>query len=50
MKLKKIFIDIPREELLKKISKRTELMFKNKCVEEVKKFNSLKINKVSFSQ
>ena len=44
--IKKIFIDIPREELLKKISKRTELMFKNKCIEEVKKFNSLRINKV----
>jgi len=43
--IKKIFIDIPREELLKKISQRTELMFKNKCMEEVKKFNSLKINK-----
>ena len=43
--IKKIFIDIPREELLKKISERTELMFKNKCMEEVKKFNSLKINK-----
>ena len=43
--IKKIFLDIPREELLKKISKRTELMFKNKCIEEVKKFNSLKINK-----
>ena len=46
--IKKIFIDIPREELLKKISERTELMFKNKCMEEVKKFNSLKLNK-SFS-
>ena len=44
--IKKIFIDIPREELLKKISKRTESMFKNKCIEEVKKFNSLRINKV----
>ena len=43
--IKKIFIDIPREELLKKISERTELMFRNKCMEEVKKFNSLKINK-----
>jgi len=43
--IKKIFIDIPREELLKKISQRTESMFKNKCMEEVKKFNSLKINK-----
>ena len=44
--INKIFIDIPREELLKKISKRTELMFKNKCIEEVKKFNSLRVNKV----
>ena len=43
--IKKIFIDIPREELLKKISQRTELMFKNKCIEEVKKFNSFKLNK-----
>jgi len=43
--IKKIFIDIPREGLLKKISQRTESMFKNKCMEEVKKFNSLKINK-----
>ncbi len=43
--IKKIFIDIPREELLKKISQRTELMIKNKCVNEVRKFNRLKINK-----
>ena len=43
--LKKIFIDIPRDELLQKISKRTELMFKENCIEEVKKFNSLSINK-----
>ena len=43
--IKKIFIDIPREELLKKISKRTESMFKNKCIEEVKKFNLLKLKK-----
>ena len=43
--IKKIFIDIPREELLKKIFQRTELMFKNKCIEEVKKFNSFKLNK-----
>ena len=43
--LKKIFLDIPREELLQKISKRTELMFKQKCINEVKKFNSIKLNK-----
>ena len=43
--LKKIFIEIPREELLEKVSKRTELMFKNDCINEVKKFNMLKLNK-----
>ena len=43
--IKKIFINIPREELLKKISIRTELMFKKSCVNEVKKFNNLRVNK-----
>ena len=43
--IKKIFIDIPREELLKNISNRTEYMFKNHCIDEVKKFNVLKLNK-----
>ncbi len=43
--IRKIFIDIPRDELLKNISIRTELMFKNQCIEEVKKFNLLKLNK-----
>ena len=43
--MKKIFIEIPRELLLKKISIRTEQMFRNKCINEVKKFNRLKINK-----
>ena len=43
--LKKIFIDIPRNELLEKISKRTELMFEQNCISEVKKFNRLKIDK-----
>ena len=42
--LKKIFIDIPRAELLQKISKRTELMFKENCIAEVKKFKLLKLN------
>ena len=42
--LKKIFVDIPRAELLHKISKRTDQMFKQKCIAEVKKFNLLKIN------
>ncbi len=46
--IRKIFIDIPRDILLNKISMRTEQMFKKKCINEVKKFNNLKVNK-SFS-
>ena len=46
--IKKIFLNIPREELLKKISIRTELMFKKQCIEEVKNFNFIKLDK-SFS-
>ena len=41
--ISKIYIDIPRDELLKKIYLRTELMFKKKCIKEVKNFNSLKL-------
>ena len=43
--IKKLFIEIPRDKLLKKISMRTELMFKEKCVNEVRKFNKLRIKK-----
>ncbi len=43
--IRKMFIDIPREVLLKNISKRTNLMFKKKCIEEVKNFLKLKIDK-----
>ncbi len=43
--IKKIFINIPRDELLKRIFIRTEVMFKNNCIDEVKKFNALKINR-----
>ena len=43
--IKKVFIDIPRDELLLKISKRTDLMFKENCLAEVKRFNRLKLNK-----
>ena len=43
--IKKIFIDIPREKLLKRISTRTEIMVKKKCINEVKKFNKLNIKK-----
>ena len=41
----KIFIDIPRADLLKKISKRTDLMFQENCLAEVKKFNKLSLNR-----
>ncbi len=41
----KIFIDVPRDILLKKIYTRTEQMFKNGCINEVKRFNKLNINK-----
>ena len=43
--LKKFYIDIPRDVLLKKIEKRTNSMFKNNCMDEVKKFLRLKIDK-----
>ena len=43
--IKKIFVNTPREVLLKKISKRIDLMFQNKCINEVKRFNNLKIHK-----
>ena len=43
--LRKIFIDIPRIDLLPNISKRTELMFEQNCVDEVKRFNKLRLNK-----
>ena len=43
--LRKIFIDIPRIDLLPNISKRTELMFKENCLKEVKKFNTMRLNK-----
>ena len=40
----KIFIDVPREKLLRNISNRVEQMFKNDCVEEVKNFLKLNID------
>ena len=43
--LRKVFIDTPRMDLLPNISKRTELMFKENCLKEVKKFNSMRLNK-----
>ena len=41
---KKLFINIPRELLHKKIDKRVEKMFNNYVVDEVKKFYKMKIN------
>jgi len=43
-KIFKIFIDAPREKLLKNISKRVEQMFKNGCINEVIFFLSLNID------
>ncbi len=43
--IRKIFLSIHKDELLKKISIRTENMFKKGCINEVKRFNTLKINK-----
>ena len=43
--LRKVFIDIPKMDLLPNISKRTELMFKENCLKEVKKFNTMRLNK-----
>jgi len=41
----KIYIDFPRSDLLKKISKRAEQMMEKGAIEEVKKFLKLKIRK-----
>jgi len=41
----KIYIDFPREELIKRISKRTNLMMKLGAINEVKKFIKLKVKK-----
>lgn len=43
--LKKIFLDIPRDVLLKNIKERTNQMFERNCVKEVKNFLKLNINK-----
>ena len=42
---KKLFINIPRELLHKKIEKRVEKMFNDGAIEEVKKFYKMKVNK-----
>ena len=43
--LRKFYIDIPRDILLKKIEKRTNSMLKNNCIDEVKNFLRFKIDK-----
>ena len=43
--IRKIFINIPKEKLLKNIFERTKLMFKKKCIHEVKDFLKLEIDK-----
>ena len=40
----KIFLDSPREKILKNISKRTKEMVKNDCIDEVKNFLKLKVD------
>ena len=40
----KIFLDPPRETILKNISRRTKKMFKNNCIAEVKNFIKLKVD------
>ena len=46
----KIYIDFPREELVKRIKKRVDQMFKEGVVLEVEKFNRLKVKKDNSSK
>ena len=46
----RIYIDFPREELVNRIKKRVDQMFKEGAVLEVKKFNRLKIKKDNSSK
>ena len=43
--IRKVFVSIPKNELLKKIYRRTDQMFKNRCINEVKNFNKLRVEK-----
>ena len=43
--IKKIYLDIPRDILLKNIEQRTALMFKKKCIMEVVQFLKIKLEK-----
>ena len=46
----KIYIDFPREELVNRIKKRVDQMFKEGAIIEVKKFNKLKVKKDNSSK
>ena len=41
----KIYIDFPRQELLKRIEERIDQMLKDGAIEEVRKFDRLKVRK-----
>ena len=43
--MRKIFINIPKEKLLKNIFERTKLIFKKRCIQEVRDFLKLGIDK-----
>ena len=45
----KLYIDYPREELIKRINLRVEDMFKEGVIREVKRFNRLKVKKENSS-
>ncbi len=45
----KIYLDFPREILIKRINIRVDQMIKEGAIKEVKKFNSIKVNKNSTS-
>ena len=45
----KLYIDYPREELIKRINFRVEEMFKEGVIQEVKRFNRLKVKKENSS-
>ena len=45
----KFYIDYPREELIKRINLRVEEMFKDGAIQEVKRFNRLKVKKENSS-
>ena len=45
----KIFIDIPRDKVVKSISLRIDKMFKAGAIQEVKRFNKLKVKNVNSS-